>query len=386
MAAVHPDGLRPSWVEVDLGALRHNLTLLRGRAPAAKLLAVVKADAYGHGAAEVSRALAAAGADWLGVAMVEEGVALRVAGLEPPILVLGLLGAGQVEAARGHRLTPAVGSLEQLRLWEESRLDGPPQPLHLKVDTGMGRLGIPGDALGEALERVRRAPHLELAGVMSHLAAADEVEHPANREQRERFAAALDLLLPAERASVVAHLANSAGALHHPAARHGMVRCGLALYGYDPAGRERDLRPVMAVRCRVSLLRQVAAGSGVGYNFRWRAARPSRIGVLPLGYADGYPWRLHGRGEALARGRRVALVGAVSMDAITVDLTDSEAGPGDELTLLGAQGEEAIAADELAAAAGTITYEILTGFGLRLPRFYQQGGETVAVASHHPAA
>jgi alanine racemase len=385
--AGEPDAgaLRPSWAEVDLDALVRNLARVRAAAGGVAVLAVVKADAYGHGAPAVARALAAAGVDWLGVALVEEGVELRSAGVETPILVLGPATREQLPLLARHRLTPAVSSLPALEaLAEHSASTGQPQELHLKLDTGMARLGVELERLAEAAALLRAQPLLRLAGVMSHLAESDAVESPRNEEQERRFVAALELLdAGGGREGLLVHLANSAGALHHPGARHGLVRAGLAIYGLDPARRDRELAPVLSVRARVAQVRRVEAGAPVGYNSRWQASGPSRIGVLQLGYADGYAWRLANRGQVLVRGRRAPVVGAVSMDLVTVDLTATDADLGDEVVLLGRQGEEEITACELAELAGTIPYEVLTRFGQRLARRYVREGRVVETTSRH---
>ncbi|MGH9361900.1 MAG: alanine racemase, partial [Thermoanaerobaculia bacterium] len=222
--------LRPAWVDVDLDALDANLRHLR-RAVGTRIAAVVKADAYGHGAVGVGRALAAAGVDFLAVALFEEGAELRRAGVETPVLVLGAPRAAQLPLYRRYRLTPTVGSLAELALWRDASAGlAEPQPLHLKVDTGMGRLGVALDEVGEALDLLRGTPSLRLAGLLSHLAEADLPESPRNPQQEERFAAVLALLTPAERAGALVHLANSAAALHRPASRYDLVRIGLALY------------------------------------------------------------------------------------------------------------------------------------------------------------
>jgi alanine racemase len=382
-----PEGvgaLRPSWGEIDLDALVANLAKIRERIGGAGVLGVVKADAYGHGAPPVARALEAAGIDWLGVAMVEEGAEVRRAGVDAPILMLGPIRREQLPLVRRYRLTPAVSSLDQLEAWLDwCASSGHEQQLHLKVDTGMRRLGIELEAVPRALALLRAQPLLRLTGVLSHLADADDLESLRNEDQEERFEGVLAQLTPAERAAVVVHLANSAGALHWPQTRHTLVRCGLALYGLDPAGVASGLRPVLSVHARVVMERQVPTGGRVGYSGRWTALRPSRVGILQLGYADGYPWRLSNRAEALIEGRRVPVVGAVSMDMIAVDLTDTRAGLGAEAVLLGRQGEEEITAWEVARRADTIPYEILTRFGLRMARHYLKGGGVVETTSRH---
>jgi len=392
--------LRPAWAEVDLDALTSNLAGLRRLAAPAGVLAVVKADAYGHGAPRVARALEEAGAEWAGVAMLEEALELRRAGVGLPVLVLGTAHEGQIPLYRRHWLTPTVSSLDQLEMWRARAGGGGggegPTEVHLKIDTGMHRLGVPAEAAAEALERLRGEPGLRLAGLLSHFAEANEPESAASSEQERRFAAVVELLTAAERERVVVHLANSAGLLHRPSARHRLVRLGLSLYGLDPAGEvggaEAGLAPVLSVAARIVQLRRVAPGEAVGYGGRWKAARPSDVAVVPVGYADGYPWRLSLAGtpagappakssaaaspvaEALVGGRRVPLAGAVSMDMLALDVTGTGAAVGDEAVLLGRRGGEAITAWELARRAGTIPYEVLCGFGRRLPRRYLRGG------------
>jgi alanine racemase len=375
--------LRPAWVRVDLDALAANARRLGERLAPARLGAVVKADAYGHGAVRVSLALERAGVALLCVALVEEGVELRRAGVAAPVLVMGPVHPAQVPVLRRHRLTPAVGSLSQLDLWREAALAGPePQPVHLEVDTGMTRLGITPEEVPAALDLVRRSPQLALAGVMSHFGDADRLDSPRNLEQEERFAEVLGLLTAAERGSVLVHMANSAAGLHRPAARFDLVRCGLALWGIDPAGVVGELTPIASVASQVARLQEVPAGRAVGYGSRWRAPAPSRLATVPVGYADGYPWSLVGRGEALVGGRRVPVVGAVSMDLTVLDVTALPAvAEGDEVVLLGRQGGEEVTAVELAERAGTIPYEILTRLGQRLPRCFLADGATESVAS-----
>ena len=379
-----PSGFRPAWATIDLDILAANLGRLRRSIGQARILAVVKADAYGHGAVPVAETLEAEGVDWLGVAIPEEGVVLRRAGIRVPILVLGAVAEEQLDLFVRHALTPTIASPEQLRSWLGWN-GSPEDPLevHLKIDTGMGRLGIPIERVPELLETLRRSRHLRLAGVLSHLATADEVEGREVRRQEERFRECLGFLEPEERQRAIVHLANTAGALHHPGARHEMVRLGLGLYGYDPARRREDLRGVLSVHARLALVREVARGCSIGYGHRWTARRDSRIGIVPLGYADGYPWRLSNRSDALLGGDRIRVVGAVSMDMTFVDLTDVPAKAGDVVCLLGSQGGETVDAWELAENAGTIPYEILTSAGLRLPKIFLRGGRRIAVDDRH---
>jgi alanine racemase len=376
------DALRPAWVDVDLDALEHNLRLVRALAPGMMVLAVVKADAYGHGAVSVSRALEAAGVDWLGVALLEEGAELRRAGIEVPILVLGTARPAKIALYRRYRLTPTVSSLAELALWRDwTAGQSEPQPIHLKVDTGMSRLGLAVEEVPAALDLLRAHPRLKLAGLLSHFAEADLLDSPRNEQQESRFRGVLDLLAPEERRGVLIHMANSAAALHRPASRFHLGRLGISLYGVDPAGREAGLKPVMSVVARIVQVREVPAGTPLSYGGRTVTTRRSRIAVVPVGYADGYAWRLTGRGEALARGRRVPIAGSVTMDMTLFDVTDSGGEVGEEVVLLGRQGAEEITAPELARHAGTISWEILCHLGLRLPRRYHRGGQVEELAS-----
>jgi alanine racemase len=374
--------LRPAWVEIDLDALSRNLRFLRRRVGDAQLLAVVKADAYGHGAVAVARVVEREGAAWLGVALVEEGAELRRAGIELPTLVLGTIQAGQVDEARAHRLTPAVSSLAELRSWAAAAegAGGARLGVHLKVDTGMHRLGIGPAEWRAAADLLGSAPALRLDGVLSHLAESEVEGSELTARQEQRFADALAVFAPGHRraagagAGPLIHLANSAAALHLPATRHSLVRSGLALYGIDPAAREHELRGVMSVKARLVQVREIEPGERVGYGGSWTAARPSRIGVAPLGYADGYPWRLGNRARASVDGVFVPVVGAVSMDMITLDLTGTDASVGSVVTLLAGGAAHGPTAVELAQHAGTVPYEILCHFGLRLPKRYLAGG------------
>jgi|CXWL01.1.fsa_nt_gi alanine racemase len=382
------DLLRPAWVGVDLDQLEANLAALRPGLAPARIMAVIKADAYGHGAPAVARALVGRGVDWLGVALVEEGVEVRRAGVGGvPILVLGTAQAAQLPSFAHHALTATIASGEQLAMWRAHTASvTAPQPIHLKVDTGMGRLGVPLAEVGAVLDVIRHSPGLRLTGLLSHLAEAEDLASARNRRQQERFAEVLALLAPAERAELLVHFANSAGALHHAGTRRDLVRLGLALYGLDPAGPTRAVRQVMSLAARIVSLRDVPAGAAIGYGGRWAPTRDSRVAVLPVGYADGYAWRLSNKAQALVAGRRVPVVGAVSMDMCFVDVTDTAARVGDPVVLMGRSGGEEIDAREIAQHAGTIPWETLCLLGLRLPRRYLRGAATVEVRSRFVGA
>lgn len=378
MVEAHPgtQTLRRAWVEIDLAALQRNFRRLAARVAPARILAVVKADAYGHGAVAVAKALEAEGGEGTGalaglaVATAEEAIELRDAGVAAPILVLSPLPPEAAPVLQRYGLTPVISSFESLQALKAfSKESGWTAPLHLKFDTGMTRLGIDSKEASSLFELLRSSPELRLEGVLSHLAEAETPESESNRQQQERFGEVLSLLSPGERAGVTVHLANSAGALHLPAARFDWVRLGIALYGYDSAARlSSELEPVLSVEAEIVQVKSIPAGTRVGYGGRWTAERPSRIAIVPVGYADGYSWRLGNRAEVLVGGRRVPVVGSVSMDLLALDVTGVPAEVGSRATLLGRQGAESISALELAAEVGTVPYQLLCLFGLRLPR------------------
>jgi len=368
---------RPTWAEIDLAALRHNLGAVRDRVgPAVRVLGVVKADAYGHGAVGVSRTLADAGIDMLGVALVEEGLELRRAGVRTPVLVMGLAAEADLADALAHGLTLTVdGSATAEAVERAAAGRGEPAAVHLKIDTGMNRLGVRAEEAAEAAAAVAARPHLRLAGAYTHFACADEPDDAVTSGQLSAFARALEAVRSAGPAPPLVHAANSAALFARPETHFGMVRSGLALYGVSPslAAREAPLQPVLALKSRVATVKRVRAGEGVSYGHRWRAERDALVGVLPVGYADGYPRALTGRAQGRAAGRLVPVVGAVCMDLVMVDLTDvPEAAPGLEVTLLEADSASPLSAAALAEAAGTIPYEILTGLGRRVPRVYRE--------------
>ncbi|HET9226400.1 MAG TPA: alanine racemase [Thermoanaerobaculia bacterium] len=383
--------LRPAWVDVDLEALESNVATVRSRmGEGTRTMAVVKADAYGHGAVGVSRALADAGVDWLGVALLEEGAEIRRAGIEMPILVLGTARPAKIALYRRYHLIPTVSSLVELALWRDwTSGHARPQPVHLKVNTGMGRLGVEMEEVPRALEILRGTPTLAFAGLLSHFGDADDLASPRNDLQAERFDEVLGLLSEEERDRIEVHMANSAATLYRPQSRFTLVRLGIGVYGLDPAERPMQppqpegegLRPVMSVRARIVQVREVPAGTPLSYGGRTVTRRHSRIAVVPVGYADGYAWRLTGKAEALVRGRRVPVAGSVTMDMTLLDVTETGAELGDEVVLLGRQGREEIKALELATHAGTISWEILCHLGLRLPRRYVRGGRILEIVT-----
>jgi alanine racemase len=383
-----PMPVRPTEAVVDLAAIASNYRYaseLAGRPP----IGVVKADAYGHGAVRVARALSAAGCPMLGVALVEEGMELREAGLATPILVFGGAYGGRYDLLVRHGLTPFVFTDEHLEgLAAAARSAGRSVPAHLKLDTGMGRLGLAPEGLPRFLERARSLPEVRLEGLCTHLASADAEPRETTDAQVRAFDGAARAMTAAGFPLRFRHLANSAGTIDHPAARQDLARPGIMLYGYLPHAPEappptpaaaeaaRRLRAGLTWRTAVAHVKTVAAGSRISYGGHWTAHRASRVATLPVGYADGYSRRLSGRagfgcGEVLVRGRRAPVTGTVCMDMVMIDVTDVPGVEvGDEVVLVGTQGAERIGADELAARAGTIPYEVLCGISARVPRRY----------------
>lgn len=372
--------LRPLWAEVDLDALRSNVRLLAGLLrPPARLLAVVKADAYGHGAVEVARAALESGAWGLGVATVEEGVEVRRAGVTSPVLVLGPTLPEEAEDVVAHDLSAAVFRAEVARALSRaaSRI-GRPARVHLKVDTGMGRIGVlPEQAIPLARE-VAGLPGVALEGCFTHFATADERDLGPTRAQLARFCEVLDELQRAGVRVGLRHAANSAASLALSESHLDLVRCGIALYGVPPAPHLSglaSLRPVMRLVARAVHVKRVPAGTPVGYGWTYRTSRETTIVTVPAGYADGYP-RLAGEGgEVVVAGRRVPVAGRVSMDQLTIDVGDLPVQPGDPVELWG----PALPVTEVAAWARTIAYEVLARVSRRVPRVFVEGGVVRAV-------
>lgn len=369
-----PTQIRRTRAEIDLDALAHNLLVVRSVAPASRVLAVVKADAYGHGLLPVSRRLAKEGIDGLGVALVEEGLSLRAAGLGLPILVLnGIYDGAHAETLRSG-LTPVVYDLADASAFDAAASAlGRPAEIHLKVDTGMNRLGVPLHALEPFLERLDRMNRIRVVGLMTHLSSAED-DPRATHEQLARFATAREIVRARGHRPLILHAANSAATLLREEARFDMVRTGVVLYGVSP-GHEvaatPALKPVMRIVTSVARVTTIEAGAAVGYGRTWRAERRSRIATLAIGYGDGFMRHLSDRGEVLIRGRRCPIVGLVSMDLTAADVTDLDVCErGDEAVVLGEQGDEVLHAVDVANAAGTISYEVLCSIAPRVPRVY----------------
>lgn len=346
-----------TWAEVDLGSIRHNVRTLRRRAPGSRIMAVVKADAYGHGAAPVSCAALEAGAESLAVVTVEEGVELREGGINVPILIFTDLLPDRLALAEEYRFAVTAHSISSAkRIASRPRLRA-----HLKVNTGMNRWGVGPDEVGEA----RKILGDRLAGVYTHFASVD-----TDQEATRRQLLAFDEVLAAHPfGGVLVHAANSAAILWHPAAHYDCVRPGIALYGLHPAGdsgdpAEEGLRPAMSLKSYVAGVRRLKAGDGVSYGLTFRAGEPMFAATVPVGYAEGYRRSLSGRAEALIRGERRPILGRVTMDACVFAVDDSVR-VGDEVVLLGEQGDGWIGAEEVGLRSGTINYEVTTGVNPR---------------------
>lgn len=369
--------VRPTVAEVDLDAIRDNVRTLSAAAGGADVCAVVKADGYGHGAVPVARAAVEAGATWLAVALVEEGEELRAAGLEAPILLLSEPPPSGIDRLVAADLTPTLYSRRfGAALDEAGRRRGAPVTVHVKADTGMGRVGIPEDDWEGFLGALGGWDGLHVGALWTHLARADEPALGTTRDQLDRFERFLDLAGRCGIDPPLVHAANSAATLAHPRAHRRLVRTGIAMYGLSPNVGEVEaapvgLRPALRLVTEVAFAKRVEAGTPVSYGHTWQAPRAGWVATLPVGYADGVPRRASNRLEFLVGGRRVAQVGNVCMDQTLVWCDDQEPSPGEEVVLIGAQGDERVRVEEWAEAAGTITYEIATGLTRRVPRTYR---------------
>lgn len=373
---------RPTWVEIDLNNLAANFNKIKTRvSPAARVMAIVKANAYGHGAVACARRLVTEGAEWFGVALPEEGIELRTSGITEPILCLGGFWPGQAALCIQQRLTPVVYRLDMIASLNKAALNaGVIVNVHLKVDTGMGRLGVRYDQLAEFVAALAPFSNVRIDGLMSHLAAADDAAcRPLTRDQISRFEEAVALCRDHGYRPTHLHLANSAGIFGHREAWGNMVRPGGVLYGLwrdvlPLKTRDAGMLPVMSLHSRISLLKWVPPGETIGYGCTFEASRRSLIATLPVGYHDGYMRGLSNRGHVIVRGVYAPVVGRVSMDLTLIDVTNV---PGvevdDQVTLLGWNRENPelkIPAEDLARISGTLSYEVTCGVSERVPRVY----------------
>lgn len=363
-----------TWLEIDLGAIRHNINLLR-QIIQRPLIAVVKGNAYGHGLFEVARAAQEAGCTWCAVARIEEGLALRQAGSTLNILVLGYTAPNRAAQAAAQNISLTVYDLDIARAYgAQARQVGHTLNVHAKFDSGMSRLGIfPEDGLA-FLHQLAGIDHLAVQGMFTHFARADEAERTTTNWQNERFARLLDEVESAGLRPPIVHAANSAAALYFPRARYDMVRCGIAIYGLHPSDDAAPLpegfRPALTWKAVLASVKTIPARQGVGYAHRYFTQKEERIGVAAVGYADGLR-RRHGIHTVLVGGRRVPVIGGICMDQVLLQLDGvPEARLGDEVVLLGRQGQEVLSAEELGAAWGSINYDVVCSLSARMPRVY----------------
>lgn len=370
----------PVWIELDLSCLRRNLAEIRAFAgPGVEVMAVVKANAYGHGLLPVARALEAAGVSRFGVAHAVEGVLLREHGFNRPILVLGQILPEEAEAVVRFGLVQAVGDFEISEVLNRAALRLNRQVnVHLKVDTGMGRYGVWHTEAEALARRLRGLPALKVEGVFSHLALAGQ-SVVGTLAQINRFRQAVGRLEKAGFSGLCRHVANSIGLVRFPKARWDLVRTGLLLYGVSPLREGKPpfpLQPALALKSKIRFIKTIEAGQTVSYGGTYRAVRSTRVATIPVGYAHGYPRALSNRAHLLVRGRRAPVIGRVTMEDLMADVTNIEgASVGDEAVLIGRQGREEVTTEELAKHARTIPYEILAGLSPAIPRFAAEGPE-----------
>ena len=375
---------RPTWAEVDLDNLAHNFRVIRERTGAGvKIMPMVKADAYGHGMVPCARKLAECGADYFGVASIEEGIQLRKAGIGLPVLVLGAVLSDSAAGFFDAGLIPALCDWKTaLALEEEARRRGRRIKVHIKIDTGMGRIGVLWDEAAVFIRKVSFLDHIEIEGLFTHFSCADEEGNELTGIQEERFfrvaeaAAAAGIRIP------FLHAANSAAILNRGQSGFNMVRPGLALYGVSPveSGAGDLLKPVLSLKSRLVYTKRLPAGAGVSYGHTYRVPDECVVATIPLGYGDGYPRNLSNCGPVLIRGRRYKISGRVCMDQLMVDAGKTSLCAGEETVFIGQQGKEEITAGELASLGGTIAYEILCGIGSRVPRVYKNEASFIAPA------
>jgi alanine racemase len=373
--------LRPTWVEISLPKLRRNFQRIRQMAGARKVMAVIKADAYGHGAVPVAKCLAGCGVDWFGLATVEEALELRAAGIQQPVLLLGGLYMSDPAHLIEYRLTPSISSTMRLDTYAEcARRYGRSIEFHLKVDSGLGRLGLPLDRIEAFVRHYRELKGLQLKGLFTHLASAEDLVASQTDEQARHFAAALEQLRRLQVEPECIHVSNSAALLAGRKFPENLVRIGGLVYGYCvplvvPPGQELpkvpEFEPILTFKSRIVYMKDVPSGTPLGYGAAFFTRRPSRIATVPVGYADGLSHALSNRGYAIVRGRRARIVGSISMDLSLLDVTDiSGTNIGDEVILLGQSDHCSITAVEIAQLLDTVPYEVLCSIGKRVPRIY----------------
>lgn len=361
-----------TYAEINLQAVKHNLAAVRKLlAPATKLMAVVKANAYGHGAVAVARAAVEAGADQLSVANLKEGLELRDAGITSPILILTESPTSVTDEIIQYGFAQTVYSFVEARaLSEEAVKRQKTAVVHVKVDTGMGRVGVAPSEAVAFLAKISSLPNLKIEGLFTHFAKAEELQDPFTKTQFDRF-----LQVAQKTPQIkVKHAANSAAVLFYPETQLDLVRVGLMLYGLYPPGNSRrliDLKPALAFKSRITYLKKVPAGTPVSYGCTYVTKRETTLATIPVGYADGFSRRLSNRGQVIIRGKRFPIVGMVTMDLSMIDVGEAKVEIGDEVFLIGEQNGQLISADEIAKLEETISYEVVCSIGKRVPRIYK---------------
>jgi alanine racemase len=365
-------GYRPTWIEVDLKALAYNFKQVRSQlSPDTKILVCVKSDAYGHGIVAVSRKLVSLGVDYLGVASIDEGIVLRKAGINAPILVLGMALPGDIEPVFRYRLTQTVCSEElALALNRMGKRRNQAANIHIKIDTGMGRLGVLFTHAYSFIKKIRQLDYINVEGIFTHFPCAD-VDPAFTRYQIEIFRGLIDSLYREDIRIPLCHAANSMGVIGYKESHFNLVRPGLVIYGLYPRRNLKiRLKPVMSLKTKVVYLKRMPKGKGLSYGHTYRTKDNTTVVTLPIGYGDGYPRTLSGRGDVLIGGRRFRISGRICMDQTLVDVGSARVKIGDEVILIGTDAKAAISAEELAYRCGTIPYEIVCGIGNRVPRIY----------------
>ena len=379
-----------TWAEIDTDALTHNFKEIRRiTSPKAKILAVVKADAYGHGVVEVTKALTKCGADYLAVACADEGKQLRRAGVELPILILGASCAADCKDLIEYSLMPTVFSLEFAQeLSKTAQKLNKKIKIHIKLDTGMSRIGfvagVDDDALTEDILKISKMPGIEIEGIFSHFSVSDEKDSSYTELQLKRFLSVCELLEKKGLHIPIRHIANSAAIMMYPEAHLDMVRAGIILYGLYPSDevdkKRIDLHPVMTLKSRITMVKTLQAGRGVSYGKTYITDRPTKIATVPIGYADGYARLLSGSAKMAVQNKPVPVIGRICMDQCMIDVTSvNNINTGDEVTVFGA---DVVTADDIADWLGTVNYEIVCMVSMRIPRIYLKDGKAVTTVNY----
>lgn len=373
--------------QIDLDAIENNVKEIKKQLdPGTKMLAVVKADAYGHGAVEVSKVCLYNGADWLGIATCEEGVALRQSNIPVPILILGYTVENQLETVIEHHLTQTVFSYEMAKMVSDTAVRmGKTAEVHIKIDTGMGRIGfLPCEESLKVIDGIFKLPNIKVTGIFTHFSTADETDKTFTKTQFERFLYMTEGLEKMGHTGLIRHCANSGAIIDMPQLQLDMVRAGIILYGMlpsDQVGTGLALKPAMSLKTHVSFVKQVESNVPIGYGRTFYTSAPSRIATVPIGYADGYSRAFSNKARVIVNGEYANVVGNVCMDQVMLDVTHiDDIKMGDEVTVMGPCGDKEVSAEELAAISGTINYEIVCNVGKRVPRVYIRGGKVLKVS------